>query len=333
MSSQLLKAKIKALEGRLAILLEEHAAVNAQISTTLDASQKVKLKEKLKDIEQESAEVESELQEAQTKFKLQNGGAGNLHISWQENLPRIDYKKARAIAQSIFTLLEDREGGVLFLLQNSNPMGGDWCLQAIRNMLDKSNGKFRRVPVEFLPGDSHDEQQLISKLKERFNADMETTVGIIETLCKSLKSGNTIFIEIIITDSNALEEKLLPWFIEQFWCPLVDKLSSIAPLARRAKCVTTIVAPSALSADAIESFLCCAIGEFDQKKILELPLEKWTESDIEGWLIDYSGLSLDSGKYKTLASYIYSTSDCGLPSSAHSILMKTLRKYHGGQND
>jgi hypothetical protein len=336
MSTELLKAQIKAQTNRLTLLLSQYEAVNSQMDSSLDSGQKVLLEKQVEDIEKKIEKAESELKSLNSKLLGQSASTSGLQLNWQENLPKIDYKKARTIARDVFTLLEDTEGGVLFLLQNSNPMGGEWCIKGMKNLLDKNNGKFRHIPIEFSLWDTHDELQLINKFKERLNADTNTAdpkqvaINIIETLCKSLQSGSTIFIEITIPDSNALQEKLLPWFVENFWCPLVDKLSKIAPLVRRVKCVTTIVAPSALSAEFTGSLLCCPANKFDQKKVLELPLEKWTESDIEGWLIDYSGLSLDGKKYGQLASYIYSTSDCGLPSSAHTILMNLLSKYSGG---
>jgi hypothetical protein len=118
----------------------------------------------------------------------------------------------------------------------------------------------------------------------------------------------------------------LPWFVENFWCPLVRQLPDTALKAPLVRIMFIIVANAAVAPEVLAPELRCTKEGFDSTKALELPLERWEERDIWTWLITYSGLraSLTPEQIKVTANYLYASSDNGSPNLVYRHLMQIL---------
>jgi hypothetical protein len=328
-----LKLKLQQLEEDEAVLIKKWAALAEELRLTMDPATKVVLKEKMARVDQEIAENENEQQII--KSQLVDLGvsrpapqAGN---EWERHLPEIDYKQAREIARGAYELLENSQGGVLFLLQRSTEMGGRWCLDGIKEdfiKVARNNGRLISHPIKFMAWQRPNEFEFLRRLAERVNAtvvdgDSDVTArAVIDKLCSSVQIGGTLIIEVSFNSSDALHAGLLRWIVEKFWCSFAESLLALTPVKTDFKVVLAVIASGPVAPECLNAHLGCLDPGFDFKKILELPLEKWTKGDIRRWLGRYSGLPLTAPEFDQLAETIYMNSGGGVPSSVHQAFMQ-----------
>ena len=277
--------------------------------------------------------IDQELEEVQRKLQPDDPYRKQA-LAWEQSLPRMDYHKARQIAKDVLRRFEDKEGAVLFMLQRSHDMCGHWCLAALREMVDEGNGKFIPHNVKFTALERPSEIELLNKLGQCLNAavienDVATSLtAVVNKLCDAVQSGGTVFVSIEFPDGHKVSATFLKWFVEEFWCALMQSSINAANECELFKVIIAIVFSSNLPEECVQHYLGSLDPAFDFRKILELPLENWTSEDIRKWLVVHSGLRLTKDQYRQLALTIYDNSNAGLPVSASTYLLSQLSSLH-----
>ena len=213
-------------------------------------------------------------------------------------------------------------------------MGGCWCIENIKSQFRNDNW-YSPCKFEFSSHQEANPRDFLRYLAEKFSVPTcdelpKHTNEIISKICKSLRSGNILFIQIDIYDLSS-QDTFLDWFVQQFWCILVDKLPEISQENPFIKLIAVLSIRGSIPEDLLLSDLCCESNEFDSKKILELPLEKWTDQEIKKWLLRFSGLTADHigvnrQEIEGMAKRIHRLTE-GRPSDVYSELIDAMSKH------
>ena len=322
--------KIEALEERRAVLELQYQATNRQWITTLNEADKVPLKARLDDLDRQIEEIDAELD------RLPSGVGGRGHLDWEAKLSKIDYKNANVIATDIlnrdgFDGRFSAGGAAVFLLQDGLTMGAKWYVRHLLDVLTQmcGPGNVRHVPVEVPSYDRLDRPGVLGRLAEHFDVEPVADEGlyaqaIIDKIARSLRLGAAVLAELTIWDDLANHDWFLPWFLNDFWCPLVEKLLARVDEVLMARFVTVIVVNSAIAPGSLNRATFCTREQFSSGQLLELPLQFWEKKDILIWLVQHSGLSLNALQFNKMAQLIYQSSDGGKPKSVYVGLMEAL---------
>lgn len=304
------------LEARMAALLEEQRLAAQQP----DRSGGIKAGS-------QAAEVWEEIQQVDKELSLLQAATveGRRRADWREHLPKINFKEAVEITQELILGCDSR-CGALFLLPNSLSMGGEWCVARIRDMLGDWTQDFKHYPIEFTYRSQLDEESILSHIAHYLDVEPrpddldEYSRSIIRKICGSVQSGSIVFIELRGWELFYHMPDILRWFVDSFWVPLVRELPAIALESARVKFVVMVV--SDLPVGELPPAYTCGRHEFDNEKVLELPLQKWSRDEIKEWLQYFSGWKAQD--IEELAGTIYASSSRGLPALVYKALDKHL---------
>jgi len=308
--------------------LQADAACNIeQINGTLIAVDRNTLESQQDAIFAEMNRVYKKIEELES----QNQNPIQQQFELEKNLTKIDFSEANEIINCIFEQLNRAGGGVLFLLQNSYSMAGDLCLTTIRDRLTQETRDFKPFPIDLASRHSEEnEYGLLNAIAEKLQPieavpDLEQYARlIIKKICSSLQSGSVVFFELKKWDDLQSPARLLNWFIDRFWLPLIEELPTIAQNYRKVRFVVVVSAEAPLSED-FQNLPCCDRHNFDCRRMLELPLDCWTQDEIADWLDMYSGLP--ANRIDRLARRIYRISNEGIPELVRSKLRAELEEY------
>jgi inactive STAND len=321
------------------ILLQQYAAAYEELSSNLDQSQHPVINAKIQLLEKKILEVDNEIKyiecnspntDAVKKSKIYRESFAD----WEQNLHRIDFSKVNRNLAAICTEIEDSEGAALFLLKNSNVMGGKWCVQKIiKHVQDLGNWY---PPIEFSfssrPTISHTDFLYDAANKFEIKIDQVPEQQIINNLIDKiylvLTGGGNIFmiqIDIPYLDANST---FLDWFVNCFWCPLVKQMPFASGKSPLVKIFAVITVRGAVHKQCLPDTLVCKKPPFANDRILEMPLQKWEEKDICKWLIKFSGLMLPAVgmsilEVELMAKTIYQVTE-GRPIDVYDELMNTM---------
>jgi inactive STAND/Effector-associated domain 9 len=292
---------------------------------------------KYKDLEKQSVEyfeilkkVEKEIEILESK--INSSVRPNQQHTISQNLSKINFREAKTIVNHILEHCLGKEGGTaLFLLQNTSLMRGDLCVADIQYSLSsKSYGRFKYCPIDPL-GYISDERSLLNAIADYFKPveshpnDQQYVQNIIDQISASVQGNSIVFFDFTNWDSLLEnDDKLLSWFIQYFWHPLNEKHQEISQNYASVKFILFISLGSMASESYDHLSYCCNSEDFDSLKILKLPLQNWTEGDIDDWLQEIYGLSRK--KSQELAKKIYKLSNPGIPVTVCSNLEKSLHK-------
>jgi hypothetical protein len=145
-----------------------------------------------------------------------------------------------------------------------------------------------------------------------------------------LRSGNIFFVHIDIHSLNE-EDDFLDFFVK-FWCKLVASVIDLRNDYPLIKLVAVIAVRGLVPECCLKPSLICTLEEFDGKKMLKLPLEKWTKDDIYIWLLQHSRLDsifdINKKDIQLMANNIYQSTD-GTPSQVRNELLEILNNKFG----
>lgn len=315
--------KKQTLEKRLANIIEEFVAINAQIDTEGDKDKRILLQRKINNLEEDMEEIDTKLKELENS----QNDCNQIYRSIQENLPQIDFRKAMHILDIINNQFKRDVGAAFFLLEDSYSMAGELLIYKIREELKRQTRSIKHIQVEISSNNSFDEFGLLASIGGYLSISLTDDSNlidcvnlIIQTICQSLQSGSVVFIEIKKWNFLPSQDKLLSWFIEDFWCSLIHECQVVATQKQllRIKVVAIIDSESKLAPECKQLPCYCTQDDFTHTKILTLPLNRWELEDITTWLEYYSGLSAPQINLK--AKQIHQKTMNGVPRMVCSLL-------------
>lgn len=281
----------KDLKEKMAALTVEYQVCADKALTTSDPSIQVKLEAQKKNFLSQIQATEDQLRD----LEQQSNDINRQTLSFDEALPKIDFRRARQIIRQVIATLDLDDGGAaLMLLQQSREMAGDLLLTALDDVLNSGTISPIRYPITFTPSAGGADATTFLKLLGGYlgiestgdqNADVIT---ICQTLCGSLRKNSTVVIHLTNWDvvGSANQHELMRWLIDGFWKPLVNQLSEVLE-NWYVRVIFVIVANRKLTPECQQIECFCTVDNFDGCSILELPLECWTERDIATWLRDH----------------------------------------------
>lgn len=334
------QVQLQAKEKTYASLTKKYMGLEIQISNTRDADDNITLKDKQAQVLQEMKTIHEEIEEL--KAQLEQGSASQErkeYTLWESRICKIDYKKANEAFDKVLKKLEDAGGHVLFLLQKSASMGGTWCVQELRERLNSMRGEMTEPrEFSFSSYERADAQKIMNQLAEYYlkkdaleQKKQITTQSLIQGIEKSLFSGAILYFQVNIKCSLEEDNLFLHWFIQDFWSPLT---ASISP-TKRNRLIAVVSADESIPPSCLPSHAFITKGRADSRRVLELPLKKWTEAEISNWLIDCSGLdrppiNLPEEAMLKIAASIYRKSK-GQPTTVYNCLKEELEHIKAEQ--
>jgi hypothetical protein len=320
---------ISAKENYLQTLTNQYKALYQQLSGNLSEADKVSIKEQIDHKQEEIQKVSAEIDALR-----QTGAPGNkayraYSLQWEEHFPKINFSRSKKIIDDVFKPFEDQRGAALFLLQQNRSMRGDLCIQHIKSVLQSLGTWQAPATFEFMPHRPTNPSDFLKSLASRFEiqsiAEDPTLMEVIRGICQSLQSGNVLLIQVEVYCVDP-RDNFLVWFIQQFWQPLINEVAVLDQERPLIRVVSVISVGNIVPRECLPAELCCTTKKFHPQKLLELPLQKWTEKEICTWLFKFSNLTavgLKRSDIETMAKNIYLVSE-GRPSEVYSELMHVM---------
>ncbi|MDZ8025974.1 MAG: hypothetical protein RMX97_14970 [Nostoc sp. DedQUE11] len=315
-------AQRKRIVLELAELMTEQEACMNQYRSTIDEAQRVRLKRKLDDLNNQIERLENKL--------YGNDLTGDVHRRFralEDKLPKIDFKKQIGLVKNILEQFAE-DGAALFLINDSLNMAGDLFRLEFKKILDEETTDLKHYEIAFSIDKASDEIGFLQGLASYLGIDeIENNreyLKIIEKIFDSIENGSIILIELNKINLLSNTEDFFSWLVHEFWKTLVEKLSLICKVKNLEQVRFILLAMSDTNiCDKYSqlSYFCNEI-DFDKYKIVEITLKEWSEKDIRDWLIKHSGLPRE--QISLIAQDIYNSSRGGTPKNICDTLMSTL---------
>jgi len=154
-----------------------------------------------------------------------------------------------------------------------------------------------------------------------------------QTLVGALQSGCVTLLEIQTCDHVSLHSDFLPWYIREFWMPLVQQLPDVIKSKQRFIILCVVVVSTLVQMDNFDPELSCCDDVFEPTKLLSLPLNNWRKDEILNWLLDYARLDspeigFGKAEIEAIAEDVYLSSRSGLPALVPNELLKVVEKCY-----
>jgi len=317
MAENHIERKRKALVERLALLEKQWQAANDQLNFTTNSADREPLKQQIKILDRDFEEVEAELKQ----LDLQSSDSIIRNSTFDAQIPEIDFGEVHAILNEFVNRAKADCAASLFLIQESQALGGRWCLDIIRQKI----GKTYHEPIGFSFYERKDESAILQKLADRLGIQPsvdDLASEVILKLCKRIGIGTSTLIEISNWEYFCENEKALNWFVSDFWPRLVKAFHDCKRL--NARLVTVLVADTPIAETLLASHACAPL-EFKPEKLRPLPLRNWTQEEIEQWLVSGSlnwGEEVTEKMISAAARLIYQASRRGEPDRVYEQLRK-----------
>lgn len=235
-----------------------------------------------------------------------------------ESLCLIDFKKAMEIFNKIQGQFDDEGDVALFFIEEYIIKRGNLCLIRFKDLIQSEK---YRAQINYWQFESNNFQILINKIAGK-NGIIEqdlTMEHLIEKIGNSFHDNYTLFIEITcdIKDKDEIET-FIHRLIHEFWQPLRKKIKQVTEEFEGIKVVAVIVSYfSEISSSNSLSNYFNNHDEYDffaRDKLVNIPLENWTQNDIYQWLITIDD-SLGKRKRKKIAQEICEKTIDGAPNN------------------
>lgn len=321
---------------RESLIRQLTAATNQLIATTDRADQEI-IKERISQLENEMRELSKEINQLRLPLQSENVRHRQLSDQWEEDFHKIDYRRVGAVLNQVFRPLKRQEGSALFLIQKGNTMGGKLCVQKIKHAIQGDLG--RGIVTRNIGFPSHqipDIDIFLSRLEEYYiekhTPEVDSGSIRIQTLTRkifdSLQSGQIFCIELELFTLSQ-QSTFLESFVNDFWLPFINQLASVSNESRRIRLIGILSVLGSVPESCLPETICHQEQRLnDRGTIIELPLERWTETDISDWLFDFSGLNsgvpgLTDTEIFTMAQTIHSVTE-GVPKEVYNTLMDAM---------
>ena len=331
------------LKKRLTQLYEDYDAVVNQLGRTLGAVDETRL-------ERQMAELEVRIEEWEERVRLCELGAVQATAQQRRKhlesaIPKINFTEVfETLAQITERAQAEQGGAALLMLQNAHAMGGELCMGRVKRLLSEETSDFRHYEIGLTSGDRLDPWTVMRRLggylgcappeAEASPLQLQDYVqSLRSTLEGSVQCGSIVLLEIRTWDHHTLPTVFLPWFVRDFWTPLVQRLPDIARKNPLVTVICIIVAHTPVPMADFDPALQCCDDTFDPTKLLPLPLRCWEQVEIYDWLLRYSGLSapeigVEAAQFAAMAERIYLAAGNGQPMSVRQALLDAIEEYY-----
>lgn len=324
---------IARLEKRHAALSREQEAANDQYLGALGAADRVRLDEQIETRETEMQDIECEIEKLEkelARLDSQSADPNRRHLDFEGKIHTIDYSEVRETVARLIERARQDCAASLFLIQGGNRFGGAWCLDAMREEL----GRNRPLPIVprnigFRPDERKDRLALLDRIAGHFNVrhpkagTEDPDAYAREIVCKIAAAthiGSAELIGIHGWDYLQKQDGLLEWFLRRFWVPLVRDFRAHEK-RKNAKLIIVLVADGPSPEDLLRDH-CCDEENYEEEKLLPLPLRHWHRHEIEAFLssgvVEWAGTQT----IEELAEMIHGSSEGGMPRLACEALRK-----------
>ena len=337
--------RCRILREARAQLLGEYAAAWGQYNQELSHAVMWRLKQTIDSLDVELTELDERIRSCELgPEKAWDDRRRHL----ESCIPNINYTEVFDALDRILKHTRDQRGGAaLVMLQNAHAMGGTWCLERMRRLLSEQTSDFRHYQIGQTPGERLDSWTVMRRLGSYLgcapsastaaaSVQLQDYAQILQTTLEgAVQFGTVVLLEITTWDSLALPHAFLPWFISEFWAPLVRRLPSIIQRSPFVTVMCVVVAFTPVQVDSFDPALRCCSDAFDPTKLLPLPLRSWEQTEIQDWLYHYSGLGapsqgIDLMQIQAMAEQVYLASEMGKPQLTREALLDALKHYYVG---
>lgn len=331
------------LKDSLAQLWEDYAAAYRQLGQVLDAVTRQRIKRQIEDLDIEIAELDEKIRLCELGATQAAAQQRRKHL--ESDIPKINFTEVFEVLTQITERTKAEQGGAaLLMLQNAHAMGGTLCMGRVKRLLSEGTSDFRHYEIGLTSGDRLDPWTVMRRLGSYLGCappEVEASPLQLQDYVQSLRStlegsvqcGSIILLEIRTWDHHTLPTVFLPWFVRDFWTPLVQRLPDIARKNPLVTVICVIVAHTPVQMTDFDPALQCCDDTFDPAKLLPLPLRCWNQNEIRDWLIRYSGLGapaigVEPAQIATMAERIYLAAGNGQPMSVRQTLLDAIEEYY-----
>jgi hypothetical protein len=333
--SKFKEVKRDGLRTQLDVVLKQLGVLYLKLSNDRSGSEGVKIQseidllgEEAERLEKDIIDLEKELAHHVSAILPEARGAQQKQVArvregvWEQDLHKIDYKKAKNRIIPILQGLSESAGEAFFLFHNADSFKGNLCVQFINEEFSGKCGS-NLYPLEIALDSDLTCEGFSRKLAERLDVgDINPKQYLEQGLKKlslTLSESVGCFLKVEILRKIDDENKLLPWLLEDFRKDLMQCLYAVRQTQRCFSFVFVISMrgslPSRLAANEVDE----KIGDF-----LKLPLENWQENDITQWMLRFSDLRLKEAECAEIAETLYDSFG-GNPSNTYRGLFEECR--------
>jgi hypothetical protein len=263
---------------------------------------------------------------------------------FNDYIRQIDFDEAKGIFDSILKKYGKKEAPVLLLMHESEPKKGDLYLQHIINHLQPSNPNFQGYSKTdfktYSIGHSsdiviEDEKGLLNRLATWFGVkekDAQETDKIITKIVDSIVSGTVLLFHFNNWNQLANRCQTCLWLVENFWTPLVTKVSNLCKEQEyyNVKIILMIDSPGELDKEIFDLPCVCSpkttsIRQIQQNQVIKVPLRNWKKEEVKHWLDTYIPMK-DKEERERRAQRIYSETAKGIPKLAYDSLWREYKR-------
>ena len=311
------------LENRKNQINEELGAAYRQKGYPINEVERKRTDSLINDLQVELQNIENELSKLH-----KNINQGDL----QNNILQIDFNEAVEIINKFINQSNNEKNAALFLIQNTAKNAGEKCVARFREELRPKTRNFEHIPIRCLPSTTT-KKALLDLLAGYFGPPQNLedlayyAQTIIEKICDRVQTGSIMFIELNCWSNLKPEEEILPWFITNFWQPLLELSPSIltAKDCRRVRFIVMITSINNILVNfpVLNTYCIKDWNDFNKNKVFDLQLQQsWSKEEIENWLDSYSGLK--GQEISNLAQTIYSATDGNPALICHQLIEEML---------
>jgi hypothetical protein len=285
------------IADRIRTLNEELAGIKDDLESCTDRKRR-------KALTNDAERTLEEIEDFEAKLKaldIVNENHPNVRPTAIESTLRgIDFKKARKFASDLQRTFEDEEcSTALLFLQEATELMGYYCLGEILSTLlncsmqcDLSNqrqifdmpkdGPYRSYEVDLRKSvaESSSQEAFLKKL-------IPSEGSLKDDFCASLGSGDRVLILIKNWSYCHDPTGFLTWFVRDFWRSLVSQIqTTVLPKYGQIRVVAVLVAADKLKPAMLSDLeFNASTRNFNPYNPINVPLSKWTVTDIDKWLL------------------------------------------------
>ena len=277
---------MKDLMRRIAQYEILHEALTNEILATPDPAVRIPCETRAKQIRDQIEAWNAEIQ----RLRRASPDPVVSEPAWREKLPEIDFKAPVEVFKAVLGKMPRDCGAALFLMQDGLASAASLC---VARMIAELRRPLGSVLHPRFSGATPSPRELMQKLAGYLNIAPDRDVDalaadVVRTLVDSLTPGRIVWLD-LECDSAANAAEFLGWFLEKFWCPLVQALADRAGAARFAQVFAVIVYNVPMDAGRLEANWLCRPDAFFPQRFVCVPLEPaWRQSDISEWLFQYT---------------------------------------------